>query len=378
MSLSSSSGGPDNLDYVEVSYSLDNGITYNNRLTIKGATSNNSTWAYSATGVAEVYYTPSNTATFQPSSSGLQTTYGYSTCGISFPGTISQIKLKIKVRSSSSSDTWCVDNVVLRGKKTCSNTTSTISETACNSFASQSGNQIWTTSGTYTDTIPNSTGCDSIITVNLTINNNTTSTINPTSCFSYLSPSGNFTWDTTGTYMDTIPNAHGCDSIMTINLTIDTVNTLIMQTGIALTANAVGATYQWLDCNNSYSMISGATNQSFVPTANGSYAVEITENTCVDTSICFTINNVGIVESSISPTFKAYPNPTSGKLNIDLGKTYNNINIVIRNVLGQIVLTQSFETTNLLKFEINEASGVYFVEIRTDEGGLGVLKMMKE
>ncbi len=378
MSLSSTSGGPDNLDYVEVSYSLDNGLTYINRLTIKGATTNNSTWAYSATGLAEVFYQPSSTTVFQPTTSGLQTTMGYSTCGISFPGTISQLKLKIKVRSSSSSDTWCVDNVVLTGKKTCSNTTSTISETACNSLTSQSGNQIWTTSGTYTDTIPNASGCDSIIILNLTIDTTTFATISPTSCFTYTSPSGNYIWGTTGTYMDTIPNVAGCDSIITIILTIDTVNTLITQTGIDLTANAIGASYQWLDCNNLYSMISGAINQSFIPTANGSYAVEITENTCVDTSICFTINNVGINDSEFNLSLNAYPNPISGKINVDLGKTYNNVNIVVRNVLGQIVFTQTYKTTNLVKFEINESPGVYFIEIRTEEGKSKVIEVLKE
>ncbi len=378
MNLSSTSGGPDNLDYVEVYYSIDNGVTYTKRLIIKGSTANNSTWAYSATGVAEVFYLPTNATVFQPTTTGLQTTMGYSTCGVSFPGSISQLKLKIKVRSSSSSDTWCVDNVVLTGKKTCSNTTSTISETACNSLTSQSGNQIWTTSGTYTDTIPNITGCDSIITLNLTINTTTFATINPTSCFTYTSPSGNYIWNTSGTYMDTIPNAAACDSIMTINLTIDTVNTLITQTGIDLTANAVGASYQWLNCNNSYSMISGATNQSFIPTANGSYAVEITENTCIDTSICLTINNVGINESDYDLSLNVYPNPISDKINIDLGKTYNKVNIVVRNVIGQIVITKTYKATSLIKFEIKESPGIYFIEIRTEEGKPRLVKVLKE
>lgn len=378
MNLNGSTGGPDNLDYVQVFYSLDNGSTYTDRLTIKGSSANNSSWAYSATGLAEVYYLPTTVTVFQPTTTGLQTTMGFSTCGISFPGTITQLKIKIKVRTSSSSDTWCVDNVVLRGKKTCSNTTSTISDTACNSYPSQSGNQIWTTSGIYTDTIPNILGCDSIITVNLTIDTTTNSTINPTVCYSYLSPSGNYIWDTSGTYMDTIPNALGCDSIMTINLTINTVDTSVTQAGIILTANVSGAAYQWLDCNIAYAKISGATGQSFTPIANGSYAVEITENSCMDTSLCYSVIGVGIIENDFSSILSVFPNPTSGKINVDLGETYNNVNILVRNVLGQIVLTQNYKTTNLLRFEIKATTGVYFVEIRTDEGKSVVVKVMKE
>ncbi|GAB4252024.1 MAG: hypothetical protein Kow0079_06470 [Vicingaceae bacterium] len=56
----------------------------------------------------------------------------------------------------------------------CTNTSSTISPTACNSYTSPSGNYTWTTSGTYMDTIPNAAGCDSIITIQLTISNNCT------------------------------------------------------------------------------------------------------------------------------------------------------------------------------------------------------------
>lgn len=100
------------------------------------------------------------------------------------------------------------------------NTTSTINIAACESYTVPSGDEMYTASGTYMDTIPNAASCDSIITINLTIKNNTTNTISPTACGSYTVPSGDEMYTTSGTYMDTIPNAAGCDSILTINLTI--------------------------------------------------------------------------------------------------------------------------------------------------------------
>ena len=45
-------------------------------------------------------------------------------------------------------------------------------------------------------------------------------TITVTVCDTYTSPSGRHTWFGTGIYKDTIPNAAGCDSILTINLTV--------------------------------------------------------------------------------------------------------------------------------------------------------------
>lgn len=75
--------------------------------------------------------------------------------------------------------------------------------------------------GSYNDTITNSAGCDSILTLNLTVNENTFSTIDTTVCETNLP----FVWLgndylLTGSYNDTIPNTAGCDSIMTLNLTV--------------------------------------------------------------------------------------------------------------------------------------------------------------
>ena len=113
--------GQDHLDYVLVEYSTDNGVTYVPRLRIRGAINNNSFWEYAATGVAIVDYLPVTETLFQPTNSGLATTLGFSTVGITFPGTIGQLKIKITGRSSSSSDTWLIDNVALKGITTLGN-----------------------------------------------------------------------------------------------------------------------------------------------------------------------------------------------------------------------------------------------------------------
>lgn len=107
----------------------------------------------------------------------------------------------------------------LRVYSTCVSTSSSISPLSCDSYTAPDG-AVYTTGGSYTATINNSAGCDSVITINLTLNNSTSATINTTALDSYTVPGGNATYTASGTYNDTIPNAVGCDSVLVINVTM--------------------------------------------------------------------------------------------------------------------------------------------------------------
>jgi hypothetical protein len=74
------------------------------------------------------------------------------------------------------------------------------------------------------------------------------------------------------------------------------VNTYVGVSGVTLTATAGAATFQWLDCDNGFAIIPGATSASYTPTVDGNYAVEVTQNSCTDTSSCHAISGVGIAE----------------------------------------------------------------------------------
>jgi hypothetical protein len=184
-----------------------------------------------------------------------------------------------------------------------------------------------------------------------------TATANITSCFSYTSPSGNYTWTSGGAYLDTIPNTAGCDSVITINLTINTVNNNITVNNGTFTANQAGATYQWVDCNNNYSPISGATAQSFNPTVNGNYAVIVTLNNCSDTSNCAAINNVGIKEIE-NNSIAVYPNPANNRLNIEL---LSEAEIEIYSLTGVLMDKFSAKQNHIVDVS-GYPNGMYFVK----------------
>ncbi len=206
----------------------------------------------------------------------------------------------------------------------------------------------------------------------------TSETIDPIACDSYVSPSSNFTWTTSGTYIDTIANTSGCDSIITRILTINTVDTSVTQLSNTLTSNDSGAVYQWLDCNNDHAAISGETAQSFMATVNGDYAVAVTKDSCVDTSACYSITGLGIIENNLGSSLIIYPNPTTGWTTIDLGATYSKVTMTIRNLNGQMVDIKNFEICSQLNFEIEGANAYYFIEINTVEGRSALLRVLKE
>jgi gliding motility-associated-like protein len=100
-----------------------------------------------------------------------------------------------------------------------SNSVSSISATACSSYTAPWG-AVYTQSGTYNDTLTNVSGCDSIISVNLTITGTIiVPTITASACSTYTAPWGT-TYTQSGTYSDTLAAASGCDSIISVNLTI--------------------------------------------------------------------------------------------------------------------------------------------------------------
>jgi hypothetical protein len=161
-------------------------------------------------------------------------------------------------------------------------------------------------------------------------------------------------------------NAAGCDSIITIDLTINEVTDLTTTlNGTTITTNNNNATYQWLDCGNNV-IIPGETSASFTPNTNGTYAVELTENGCVNTSDCITISTVGLSDQNHILKLQIYPNPTNGELTIDMGTTIEHLQVQITNITGEEVFTKNYDTIQKVKLNLNESPGVYFITVLAD------------
>ena len=78
-----------------------------------------------------------------------------------------------------------------------------------------------------------------------------------------------------------------------------TIDTNVSENAGILTAAQSGAIYQWIDCSNN-TPVSGATSSTFVPTAIGDYAVDITINSCTQRSACINVSTLGLTNNLLN------------------------------------------------------------------------------
>ena len=71
-----------------------------------------------------------------------------------------------------------------------------------------------------------------------------------------------------------------------------------------------------------------------------------------------------------------YPNPTDGKVTVDLKSSYKDISVKLNDIQGRQLFAKFYDEERELHFKINEPSGVYFLTIVTENKRL-VFKLVK-
>jgi hypothetical protein len=98
--------------------------------------------------------------------------------------------------------------------------------------------QALTETGVYTDTLQAENGCDSVITLTLTVNVPTEGTVNATvSVYSLPYVLNGISYDSTGVYTQNLTNVAGCDSTLTLTLTV--LNSILTEIDSAVCASAL-------------------------------------------------------------------------------------------------------------------------------------------
>jgi len=215
----------------------------------------------------------------------------------------------------------------------------------------------YSSSGTYSVNLTGANGCDSIATLLLTNGATVYGGESITACNSYTWNGSTYT--ASGSYTAMLTAASGCDSVATLTLTINSgpqtpiVNVINTADYVELSTPAqTNVTYQWVNCPN-YDAIVGEDSSTFIVTANGNYAVIVTNACGSDTSNCTPITTtIGLEEYSGS--FEIYPTILQSYDWITLSTDY----WVLYDSFGKLLRTIAPEDTHI---QLTYPAGVYML-----------------
>jgi|GEM_PF-3706084 len=215
------------------------------------------------------------------------------------------------------------------------------------------GDNVYTNSGVYLDTLQASNGCDSIISTNLSISPKIETNQSVHLCLEDRIKVGSKFYSNSGIYRDTLSSTLGCDSI--INTQIAKADPSIDTTLFnSLLSNDTVASYQWLDCDNNYAPIAGATDRLFTYNRSGLYALQLTYYNCIDITDCYSVE----LQSFESDLFKIYPNPSNGDFKVEV-TNFGELNLYDSN--GKFVSSRNC-IPGINEFSIyNLANGMYLL-----------------
>lgn len=185
---------------------------------------------------------------------------------------------------------------------------------------------------------------------------------------------GTITGTTTTTFPISVPGASvitwtfddgsGNISTQTQNVLNGAIDNVIQLVGSQLNATALVAGYQWLDCEANYAIIPGEVNQFYDATTTGTYAAEITQGGCVDTSECILVDFTAIDEMQIE-SMNIYPNPSTGAFTISSSDVIESIEVF--DILGRTIsLPINLNNGSVDGSEL--VNGNYMVTIKTNKG----------
>ena len=245
--------------------------------------------------------------------------------------------------------------------------------TACDTFTWIDGNTYTSSDTTATHTLANAAGCDSVVTLNLTILNSTTATDTQTACDS-ISINGQ-KYDSSGIYTQTLTNSAGCDSILTLNLNIIedpsfTVNQQVLSSP-PYNAQFTNTTPNLSNYNFTWNFGDGSIIQdnnaivSHTYIANGLYDVSLMAEElstgCLDTilKVEYIYCNGPSSIDETSSNISLHPNPTNDLITLNIEDYNGSVDIDIYDLSGKL-LHNTNATTISLK---NYAKGIYVFRV---------------
>ena len=214
---------------------------------------------------------------------------------------------------------------------------------ACDSY--EWNGRTYTASGDYVQTFHSANNCDSVVILHLTINRYTTNEITETACDSYEWNAQTYT--TNGDYIQTFHTANGCDSIVTLHLTVG------HSVAYEFYDTTDAESYVW---NDSIYTMSGEYVQAFVM-----------ENDC-DSVVTLHLEFVAVgIDEFIGINTNVYPNPAKDNLYVVSDKHI--IYIELFDVAGKIISQIDVNDSSAICNVSSLTAGMYFIRVHYAENG---------
>ncbi|HAW52380.1 MAG TPA: hypothetical protein DCX54_08665 [Flavobacteriales bacterium] len=228
-------------------------------------------------------------------------------------------------------------------------------------------------------------GCDSLIVTDLRVNPVYNIVAYDSICRgdSYTFPDNTSlnNIDSSLSYISTLQGKSSCDSLIETRLNVYIIDTSITISGGRLTGNSMSNTsYQWLDCDDNMSIMSGQTGTSLItPATNGTYALAFENNNCHDTSSCHFMAGVGIEENQTVRNIKFYPNPSNRNFTFELDGEIDGL-LLFYDQTGRLAFSLSVKARNQIQVTLPEyiGYGLYYVRFVGGELDYSQLLLIKD
>lgn len=169
-------------------------------------------------------------------------------------------------------------------------------------------------------------------------------------------------YNTSGKYYQSFKSSSGCDSILSINVNLKSIDTTIKKIGNTLISNSNNTIYQWVKCDP-FTVILGANQQQYIVTASGDYAAILNKNGCLDTSECVkVIITNSIYSNKTEVKCSLFPNPCTDQIQIISNVKINTIVItdLNGNSVYECINPQQYITISELK------PAIYIIHCKTE------------
>lgn len=249
-----------------------------------------------------------------------------------------------------------------------------INISACNNYTING--QVFNQSTFLLDTLISSFGCDSVVVLTLTINNSDTITLSETICENDSFQVFDNFYHQTGNYTTIGQKINGCDSVVILDLTVNEIlllDTIISNTGsidVSLSGDTLNYQYIWSN---------GATTQDLYQlTTSGIYTLSV-----IDTNGCTTDFSIELILTNLKNLLNTIkinvsPNPSKGEIFIEFSSNDNPFSqLKLFSINGKEVYSQNISSSSE-RIDISHLSnGIYFLQFQNDTEKSEVIKIIK-